>query len=145
MSENNNNDNNDLLNALNSIETVKVGDVVKAEVLAIDDDKQAIVGIEGTGIEGVVPQKELSTKPVSDINDVVKVGDTLDLVVISKIGSDKEGGSYLLSVRRLEARKVWDEIQKKYEAGETIEAPVTQVVKGGLVVDAGFVDLYLLQ
>ncbi|MFC6253411.1 30S ribosomal protein S1 [Secundilactobacillus hailunensis] len=137
MSENNSNDDNDLLNALNSIETVKVGDVVKAEVLAIDDDKQAIVGIEGTGIEGVVPQKELSTKPVSDINDVVKVGDTLDLVVISKIGSDKEGGSYLLSVRRLEARKVWDEIQKKYEAGETIEAPVTQVVKGGLVVDAG--------
>lgn len=137
MSENNNNENNDLLNALNSIETVKVGDVVKGEVLAIDDDKQAIVGIEGTGIEGVVPQKELSTKPVSDINDVIKVGDKLDLVVISKIGNDKEGGSYLLSVRRLEARKVWDEIQKKYEAGETIEAPVTQVVKGGLVVDAG--------
>lgn len=105
--------------------------------MAIDDDKQAIVGIEGTGIEGVVPQKELSTKPVSDINDIVKVGDTLDLVVISKIGNDKEGGSYLLSVRRLEARKVWDEIQKKFEAGENIEAPVTQVVKGGLVVDAG--------
>lgn len=137
MSENNNSENNDLLNALNSIETVNVGDVVKGEVLAIDDDKQAIVGIEGTGIEGVVPQKELSTKPVSDINDIVKVGDTLDLVVISKIGNDKEGGSYLLSVRRLEARKVWDEIQKKFEAGENIEAPVTQVVKGGLVVDAG--------
>ncbi|GAA3613638.1 30S ribosomal protein S1 [Secundilactobacillus similis DSM 23365 = JCM 2765] len=137
MSENNVNENNDLLNALNSIETVNVGDVVKGEVLAIDDDKQAIVGIEGTGIEGVVPQKELSTKPVADIKDVVKVGDTLDLVVISRIGNDKEGGSYLLSVRRLEARKVWDDIQKKFEAGENIEAPVTQVVKGGLVVDAG--------
>ena len=52
------NDNADLLNALNSVEEVKIGDVVKGEVLAIDDDKQAIVGIEGAGIEGVVPQKD---------------------------------------------------------------------------------------
>ncbi|WP_461239534.1 30S ribosomal protein S1 [Paucilactobacillus sp. N302-9] len=132
-----NEDRNDLLNALNSVEDVKVGDVVKGEVLAVDDDRQAIVGIEGAGVEGVVPAKELSTKPVEDINDSVKVGDVLDLVVISKIGNDKENGSYLLSHRRLEARKVWDEIQQKFENGETITAPVTQVVKGGLVVDAG--------
>lgn len=131
------NDNADLLNALNSVEEVKIGDVVKGEVLAIDDDKQAIVGIEDAGIEGVVPQKEISTKPVEDIRDVVKVGDKLDLVVISKIGNDKEGGSYLLSVRRLAARKIWDDIQKEYEAGHTLTAQVTQVVKGGLVVDAG--------
>ena len=132
-----NEDRNDLLNALNSVEEVNVGDVVKGEVLALDDDRQVIVGIEGAGVEGVVPAKELSTKPVEDINEQVKVGDVLDLVVISKIGNDKENGSYLLSHRRLEARKVWDDIQKKFEAGETITAPVTQVVKGGLVVDAG--------
>ena len=49
----------------------------------------------------------------------------LTWLVISKIGSDKEGGSYLLSQRRLEARKVWDEIEKKFEAGETLTVPVT--------------------
>ena len=133
----NNEKNNDMLKALDSIETVKVGDVVKGEVLAIDDDRQAIVGIKDAGVEGVVPAKELSTKPVEDINDAVKVGDELDLVVISKIGNAKENGSYLLSHRRLEARKVWDDIQKKFDDGETITAKVTQAVKGGLVVDAG--------
>ena len=133
----NNEKNNDMLKALDSIETVKVGDVVKGEVLAIDDDRQAIVGIKDAGVEGVVPAKELSTKPVEDINDAVKVGDELDLVVISKIGNDKENGSYLLSHRRLEARKVSDDIQKKFDDGETITAKVTQAVKGGLVVDAG--------
>lgn len=133
----NNEKNNDMLKALDSIKTVKVGDVVKGKVLAIDDDRQAIVGIEDAGVEGVVPAKELSTKPVEDINDAVKVGDELDLVVISKIGNDKENGSYLLSHRRLEARKVWDDIQKKFDDGETITAKVTQAVKGGLVVDAG--------
>ena len=129
-------ENKDLLEALNSVKTVNVGDVVKGEVLAFDDQKQVIVGIEGTGVEGVVPARELTVK-ADDVKDAIKVGDTLDLVVISKIGSDKEGGSFLLSQRRLAARKVWDDIEKKFEAGETIKAPVTQVVKGGLVVDAG--------
>lgn len=129
-------ENKDLLEALNSVKPVKIGDVVKGEVLALDDSKQVIVGIEGIGVEGVVPARELSMK-AEEIDDQVKVGDNLDLVVISKIGSDKEGGSFLLSQRRLEARKVWDEIEQKFEAGENITAPVTQVVKGGLVVDAG--------
>ena len=129
--------NNAMLEALDSIKQVNVGDVVKGKVLQIDDDRQAIVGIEDAGVEGIVPANQLSTKPVDDINDVVKVGDVLDLVVISKIGSDKENGSYLLSHRRLEAMKVWNEIQKKFEAEETITAKVTQAVKGGLVVDAG--------
>ncbi|MDU3491682.1 MAG: 30S ribosomal protein S1 [Limosilactobacillus fermentum] len=135
MAENENN--NAMLEALDSIKTVNVGDVVKGRVLQIDDDRQAIVGIEDSGMEGVVPANQLSTKPVDNINDVVKVGDELDLVVISKIGSDKENGSYLLSHRRLEAMKVWNEIQKKFDDGETITATVTQAVKGGLVVDAG--------
>ena len=135
MAENENN--NAMLEALDSIKTVNVGDVVKGRVLQIDDDRQAIVGIEDSGVEGVVPANQLSTKPVDNINAVVKVGDELDLVVISKIGSDKENGSYLLSHRRLEAMKVWNEIQKKFDDGETITATVTQAVKGGLVVDAG--------
>ena len=127
-------ENKDLLEALNSVKTVEVGDVVKGEILAFDDQKQVIVGIEGTGVEGVVPARELT----SGVDEgAYKVGDELDLVVISKIGSDKEGGSFLLSQRRLAAHKVWDDIEKKFEAGETIKAPVTQVVKGGLVVDAG--------
>ena len=127
-------ENKDLLEALNSVKTVEVGDVVKGEILAFDDQKQVIVGIEGTGVEGVVPARELT----SGVDEgAYKVGDELDLVVISKIGSDKEGGSFLLSQRRLAARKVWDDIEKKFEAGETIKAPVTLVVKGGLVVDAG--------
>ncbi|GAD15845.1 30S ribosomal protein S1 [Lentilactobacillus otakiensis] len=134
MSENANNDKNDLLNALNSVNEVKVGDVVTGEVLAKDDSQQLIVGIEGSGVEGVVPPRELS----SDQNvDDIKQGDKLKLVVTSRIGSDKEGGSFLLSSKRLETRKVWDELAEKSKNDETITAKVSQAVKGGLVVDAG--------
>ena len=122
--------------ALNSVKEVKVGDVVKGEVLTIDESNQVIVGIENTGVEGVVPVRELSVN-ADKVADTYKAGDMLDLVVIARIGSDKEGGSYLLSQRRLEARRVWNEIEDKFKAGETIKAPVAQVVKGGLVVDAG--------
>ena len=125
-----------MADALESFQEVKVGDVVKGEVLAVED-KQAIVGIEGAGVEGVVPVKEISTLPVEDINEVVKVGDVLELVVISSIGKDKENGSYLLSKRRLDAKKVWEDIEQDFKDGKIIEAPVTNVVKGGLVVDVG--------
>lgn len=49
-------------------------------------------------------------KFVDNINDVVKVGDEFDLVVIFKIGSDKENGFYLFFYWCLEVMKVWNEI-----------------------------------
>lgn len=122
--------------ALNSVQEIHVGDTVKGEVLAIED-KQVIVAILGTGLEGVIPAKELSTTPTDDLESLVKVGDELDLVVISRIGNDKENGSYLLSKRRLDAKKLWEEIEAKYAAGEVVDATITNVVKGGLVADLG--------
>ncbi|MBP1040613.1 30S ribosomal protein S1 [Vagococcus sp. BWB3-3] len=122
--------------ALESVQEVKVGDIVQCEVLALEE-RQAVVSILGTGVEGVVPLKELSTIPTEDINEIVKVGDILDVVVITSIGKDKENGSYLLSKRRLDAREIWAGIEASLENNETIEALVTDVVRGGLVVDVG--------
>ena len=122
--------------ALNSVQEIHIGDIVKGEVLAIED-KQVIVAILGTGLEGVIPARELSTTPTDDLESLVKVGDELDLVVISRIGNDKENGSYLLSKRRLDAKKLWEEIEAKYAAGEIVDATITNVVKGGLVADLG--------
>lgn len=130
------NDNAAMRDALDSVQEVKVGDIVQCEVLALEE-RQAVVSILGTGVEGVVPLKELSTIPTEDINEVVKVGDILDVVVITSIGKDKENGSYLLSKRRLDAREIWAGIETSLENNETIEALVTNVVRGGLIVDVG--------
>ena len=120
---------------MKDVEEINIGDVVQGEVLAIDENKQAIVGLGG-GLEGVIPHNELSASPFENVSDVITVGETLDLVVI-KESKDKENGSYMLSKRRIDAKKVWEKIQKEYEEGTIIEAPVTNVVKGGLVVDVG--------
>ncbi|AEN99169.1 40S ribosomal protein S1 [Fructilactobacillus sanfranciscensis TMW 1.1304] len=133
MSEN---ENKQLLDALDNIKEVNVGDVVTGEILAVDNDSQLMVGIDGTGVEGVIPSKEVSATMESNPTDKYKVGDTVKVVVVSKIGDDKEGGSYLLSIRRLEALKVWDEIKEKADKGENITVKVTRPVRGGLVVNA---------
>lgn len=115
---------------------VNIGDTVQGEVLTIDDNNQVIVGIEGAGVEGVIPFKELSATPIENVTDLVNIGDVIELVVIKQI-KEKENGSFLLSKRRVDAKKVWAEIEEKAERGETLTVPVKNVVKGGLVVDAG--------
>nr|WP_246819171.1 30S ribosomal protein S1 [Aerococcus sp. HMSC061A03] len=115
---------------------VKIGDTVNGEVLTIDENNQLIVGIEGAGVEGVVPFREISSTPIDNVEDVVKVGDVIELVVVKQI-KEKENGSFLLSRRRVEAKKIWKELEEKAENDETITVPVKKVVKGGLVVDAG--------
>ena len=121
--------------ALDIVKDIQVGDLVQGEVLVLQD-KQAIVGIIGGGVEGVIPFNELSATPFDKVEDVVKVGDVLDLVVIKPI-KDKENGSFLLSKRRVDARKVWEELQAKADSHEQVEGTVKDIVKGGLVVDAG--------
>ena len=121
--------------ALDIVKDIQIGDLVQGEVLTLQD-KQAIVGIIGGGVEGVIPFNELSTSPVERVEDVLSVGDVVDLVVIKQI-KDKENGSFLLSKKRVDARKVWEDIQAKFDIKEIIEAPVVDAVKGGLVVDAG--------
>ncbi|MCL0311679.1 30S ribosomal protein S1 [Apilactobacillus sp. TMW 2.2459] len=131
------NTNKDLLEALDSVPQVTVGSVVNGEVLAIDNDQQVVVGIENAGVEGVIPRKELSSQPVEDVRSQFKVGDKVKVVVISRIGDDKEGGSFLLSIRRLEALKVWDDLKAKFDENNdvVVNAKVTRNVKGGLVVN----------
>lgn len=123
--------------ALDSVLDIKVGDTVIGDVLAFDENNQVRVAIKNSGgLEGVIPRNELASKPVEDPTEIVNIGDEIELVVLKPI-KDKENGNFLLSKKRVDAKKVWQEIQEIADRGETIEAPVKEVVKGGLVVDAG--------
>ena len=69
---------------LNSVEDVKVRDVVKGEILSVENG-QATVAIVGTGVEGVLTLREITNDKDADINTFVKPGDVLDLLVIKQI------------------------------------------------------------
>lgn len=107
------------------------GDIVKA-IAAQVDEKSVIVSIEGAPFDGIVPISELSSLHIEKASDLVSVGDVLELM-ITKI----EEGNYVLSKRKVDALKSWDQLEKQFATGEVFEAEVKDVVKGGLVVDLG--------
>ena len=125
--------NNEFLAALESAaDQIKVGDVVIGELLAIDNDNQAVVVLP-TGEEGVVPAREYSDDRNINLADELKIGDSIEAVVISNVTSDKEGVAYLLSKKRLDARKAWENLS--FGEGDTVDAKVINAVRGGLIVD----------
>lgn len=137
--------NNELLAALESADQIKVGDIVTGEVLAIDNNNQAIIGLP-TGEEGVVPAREYSDDRNIVLADELKIGDSVEVIVISNVVSDKEGVAYLLSKKRLDARKAWDNLD--FAEGDVVEAKVVNAVRGGLVAEVngvrGFIPASLV-
>ncbi len=124
---------NEFEDLLNSVSEVTPGDVVTAEVLTVDAG-QANVAIAGTGVEGVLTLRELTNDRNADINDLVKVGETLELLVLRQVvGKDTDTVTYLVSKKRLEARKAWDKLVGR--EGEVVTVKVTRAVKGGLAVE----------
>jgi small subunit ribosomal protein S1 len=111
---------------------VKTGDVIKGKVVKVEDN-QALVDI-GYKYDGIIPIRELSSLHIEKASDAVSVGDEVECKVISV---DEEKEKLILSKRAVDSERAWDVLQAKFDNGETIEATVADVVKGGLVVDVG--------
>ncbi|HEW0564748.1 TPA: 30S ribosomal protein S1 [Streptococcus pneumoniae] len=137
---------NEFEDLLNSVSQVETGDVVSAEVLTVDAT-QANVAISGTGVEGVLTLRELTNDRDADVNDFVKVGEVLDVLVLRQVvGKDTDTVTYLVSKKRLEARKAWDKLVGREEEVVTVKG--TRAVKGGLSVEfegvRGFIPASML-
>ncbi|CAH0220866.1 30S ribosomal protein S1 [Peribacillus sp. NPDC101481] len=113
------------------VNNYKVGDQVKATVSKVEE-KQVIVDVENSKTDGIIPISELSSLHVEKASDAVSEGDALELEVIKV-----EEEALILSKRKIDALKAWDDLELKFENGDVFEAEVKDVVKGGLVVDLG--------
>ncbi len=108
------------------------GDIVTGIVVKVDRD-EVLVDI-GYKTEGIVPSRELSIKHDVNPDDVVKVGDEIEALVMTK--EDKEG-RLLLSKKRAMYERAWGKIEEIKNADGVVEGQVIEVVKGGLIVDIG--------
>src|SRR6201995_2340575 len=116
-------------------ETIKYfndGDIVEGVIVKVDRD-EVLLDI-GYKTEGVIPSRELSIKHDVDPNEVVKVGDAIEALVLQK--EDKEG-RLILSKKRAQYERAWGTIEQKKENDEVVEGTVIEVVKGGLIIDIG--------
>ncbi|MGE5588332.1 MAG: bifunctional 4-hydroxy-3-methylbut-2-enyl diphosphate reductase/30S ribosomal protein S1, partial [Clostridia bacterium] len=111
---------------------ISEGDIVKGTVVAVHPD-EILVNI-GLKSEGVVPRSEISRRPVQSCLEVVREGQEIE-VLVERL-EDKEGRPRL-SKRKADTERAWATVQRALESGEIVEGEVTDVVKGGVVVDVG--------
>lgn len=79
---------------------------------------------------GFIPASELSADPNARPEDLVKIGDEMDLLIMRT--NDQEG-TIMLSKKRLDSIKGWEVIAAAEESGEVLTGTVTEIIKGGLI------------
>ena len=89
---------------------------------------------------GYIPINELSNDPNVVPEDVVKVGDELELLIMRT--NDQEG-MIMLSKKRVDSMKGWDVFEAALENNEVLEGIVTEVIKGGIIVVCNNIRVFI--
>jgi len=111
-----------------SIKTLNTGDKVLGVVTGIGATE---VQIDlGTKHAGYIPYDEVSADPSVKPEDILKVGDEIEVFVVRV--NDQEG-TCQLSKKKLDGMKIWDDMATYCEEKTPVEAVITEENKGGLV------------
>ncbi len=121
-----------------SIKTLHTGEKVTGVVTAITPTE--IYVDLGTKHAGYVPVAELTDDPTAKVEDIVKVGDEIDVCVVRV--NDAEG-VVTLSKKRLDSVKSWDDVETASEERTPVEGVVTEENKGGVVVSVKGVRVFV--
>ncbi len=109
--------------------TLNTGDKVTGVVTAITPTE---VHVDlGCKQAGYIPMDQLTDDPDAKPEDIVKIGDQVELYVIRV--NDVEGYA-TLSKKRLDANKIWDVLEQAVEDKTVMEGVVSEENKGGIVV-----------
>ena len=120
-----------------TLKTIYNGDKVTGLVVAITGTE---ISVDlGTKYSGFIPTSEFTDDGIK-VEDVVKVGDTIEAVVVRV--NDVEG-TVMLSKKRLDAAKMWNDIEDAVESGAVLEGTVTEENKGGVVVNVKGVRVFV--
>ena len=121
-----------------SIKTLNTGDKVVGTVTGIGNTE---VQVDlGTKHAGYIPYDEVSNDPTVKPEDILKVGDQIEVFVVRV--NDQEG-TVQLSKKKLDGLKVWDDMAKYVEDKTTIDAVITEENKGGLVANVKGVRVFI--
>ncbi|MBQ8339847.1 MAG: 4-hydroxy-3-methylbut-2-enyl diphosphate reductase [Clostridia bacterium] len=112
-----------------TIKTLNTGEIVTGTVTHVSDTELQLD--LGTGVTGYIKAERVSDDPSVKLTEQYHVGDTVEAKVIRV--SDVEGMAEL-DKRRVDSNKNWEKVVAAKEANEILEAPVADVVKGGVIV-----------
>ena len=121
-----------------SLKPIYNGDTVTGIVAAITPTE---VSVDlSTKHSGYIPVSEFTDDPSVKISDILKVGDTIQASVVRV--NDVEG-TVMLSKKRLDAVKNWNDIETAREEGTVVEGTVTEENKGGVVVSVNGIRVFV--
>ena len=153
----------EIVNDINKIEEEKVQDSVSAaegfdfaaaleeSLNSMNSDQKVagtVLGITPTEIQvdigrkqtGYIPYDEYSNDPNADPKAELKPGDTLNLIIMKT--NDQEG-TIMLSKKRFDAIKAWDDIVAAEGTDTVLEGTVIDVVRGGIIVLSNNVRVFI--
>jgi ribosomal protein S1 len=110
------------------LESLKEGDRITGEVKRLTDFG-AFVDIGG--IDGLVHISEISWNRIGHPSEMLKVGDTIEVVVL---GVEPENERISLGYKQTRPHP-WDNIQDRYKAGQVITGKVVRLVDFGAFVE----------
>lgn len=121
-----------------SIKTLNTGDKVVGTVTGIGNTE---VQVDlGTKHAGYIPYDEVSNDPSVKPEDILKVGDEIEVFVVRV--NDQEG-TVQLSKKKLDGLKVWDDMAAWVEDKTTVEGTITEENKGGLVANVKGIRVFI--
>ena len=121
-----------------SIKTLNTGDKVTGIVTGIGTTE---VQIDlGTKHAGYIPHDEVSADPTVKPEDILKVGDEIEVFVVRV--NDQEG-TCQLSKKKLDGMKIWDDMATWCEEKTTVEGTITEENKGGLVANIKGIRVFI--
>ena len=134
-----------------SFDEMSFSEALEASLQSMNTDqkvKGTVVGMSPSEIQvdigrkhaGYIPLDEFSADPTVNPLEAVKVGDVLDLIIMKT--NDAEG-TVMLSKKRFDAIKAWDDVVKASEDESILEGVITDVIKGGVLASTNGVRVFI--
>lgn len=120
-----------------SLVKIQKNDIVTGEVISVNAS-EIVVNI-GYKADAVISKNELTDKDVA-LNDIIQVGDKIEVMILSL--NDGEG-NVIASKQRVDRKKATEKIKGAFENEEMLDGTITKSVKGGFMVNIGFMDVFM--
>jgi len=111
-----------------TFKNLEEGTITEGRVVAVTKDK-VVVDI-GYKSEGMIPNDQFSTEELQNI----KVDDRFQVYIEECEDAD---GNLILSKEKADKMKIWEELEKLFNDGKSIDGKIVARIKGGMMVDIG--------
>ncbi len=130
--------NNEIISLYNrSFRELQEGEILSAEVVHIDREKEFVLVDIGYKTEGIIPIKEFLDE---DGRIQVKVGDRIEAMLVQK---DEERDLFILSKEKARQLRTWRLLDEVYKNDRTVKGVIKEKTKGGFFVDIDGVRAFL--